>query len=62
MRAGKCGELKLKTDFLATFGQPPPTPLRMDTIEASANTNIHFPNALRKALPFFHPVNDEFQD
>ena len=22
MRAGKCGELKLKIDFLATFGQP----------------------------------------
>jgi hypothetical protein len=22
MRAEKCGELKLKTDFLATFGQP----------------------------------------
>ena len=24
MRAEKCGELKLKTDFLATFGQPKP--------------------------------------
>lgn len=22
MRAEKCGEMKLKTDFLATFGQP----------------------------------------
>jgi len=28
MRAEKCGELKLKTVFLATFGQPPPDGLR----------------------------------
>jgi len=36
MGAEKCGELKLKTDFLATFGQPKFTCSVLDTDKRSA--------------------------